>query len=133
MIKKNILSLLLVLTALFTFNSCEVEHDEFYEFEQLLYSNDWREEYDNDNGERVYHEVYFNSNGTGNSHYEYFRGNISTGNENRPFTWEWDQDYPYSIYIDYLDGKYSYFGDMHINGYKLFGVWDDTDVVFKAI
>lgn len=133
MIKKNILSLLFLFTALVTFNSCEVEDDDFYEFEQYLYTNTWWEEYRNDKGERVYHEIFFNSNHTGTSYYEVFRGNILSEKMEKPFRWEWDQDYPYSMYIDYISGDYSYFGDIHISGNKLFGVWDDIDIVFKAI
>lgn len=132
MIKKNILSFLLLFTALCTFNSCEVDEDDYY-FEDNLYGNIWSEWYTNNNKEDVYHEINFNPGGTGTSYYEYYKGKLLIGKEESRFTWHWDDYYPNSIFIDYLDGDYVYFGNIFIKNDQLFGVWNDKQLVFDRV
>lgn len=134
MIKKNILSLLLLFTALVTFNSCEVEDDEMYKFEQQLYGNVWAENYQSMYGEKVYHEIIFNPNGTGTEYTEYNHGGINTRIEKTLFTWIWSRDFAYSIEIYYPnDPRPSYFDDIEIVGNNLYVVWDDMDITLRAI
>lgn len=133
MIKKKILSFLLLLSAICLFNSCEDDpyYDDRYDLESALCSGAWAENYRTNNGEDCYHELNFYLDGTGSDYYEYYRGSILTRRFEEPFRWYWDDDnyyYPNSIYMDFPDGSYSYFEDIEIRGFQLRGILDDIDV-----
>lgn len=134
MIKKNILGLLFLLSALCLFNSCEDDpyYDDRYDLTSVLCSGTWSETYTTNNGENCYHVLDFYSDWTGSDYYEFYRGNILVRRTEEAFRWHWDDDnyyYPNSIYMDFPDGACSYFENIQIRGFQLRGILDDIDVI----
>ena len=126
MIKKNILSLLLLLTTLCTFNSCEENpYYDDYTLEEALCGYVWTEWYVNDDNMKTYHEVKFNLNGTGTEYFEVFSGGTISGTSNDLFTWDWDTEHRNSVVIEYArTGDYFYVDDIRIRGDEMRCVWD---------
>lgn len=129
MMKKNILSLLLLFTALCTFNSCEDDpYYDDYDLEELLCLYPWTEWYVDNKGQDTYHEVKFNLNGTGVEYFENYIGGTMIGRNDILFTWDWDTKYPNSIVIDYPNGDYFYVDKIRIRGDEMRCVWDGEPI-----
>lgn len=134
--KKNILSLIFLLTILCGFNSCQdkpldpIEEDPEY---ILCNGTGWFRQYRDYDGFDCDQKFVFYFDGGGKEtvvrYLDDFMG--STEKFTYTFRWSWDEEYPYSIFIDYSDGTYSYFGDMYISPYELSGVLNDHDVTFE--
>ena len=104
--KKNILSLIFLLTILCGFNSCEdkpldpIEDPEYI----LCNGSGWFD--------------------------EYFRFPDDYEELESTFWWEWDDDYR-TIYMEYSNGDYIYFDDLHIYYDELSGYLGDDYVTFE--
>lgn len=135
MLKKNILSLLFLITLVCSFSSCE-EIDPWDDHNQsnpnYLFDRAWEDEFINKFDEDCVQTLEFYRNGRGMEYMEYYSHGKTTYEE-RPFTWKWDHEYPYSLFIDYVDGDFSYFGKLRITPNRLDGYWNDEPVSFDAV
>ena len=134
--KENILSLIFLLTILCGFNSCEDKPLGPIEEEPediLCNGTGWFRQYRDYDGFDCDQKIIFSSDGRGKEIIVYYDNFFPEGFEESTYTfrWYWDDEYPYSIFIDYSDGTSSYFGDMYISSYELSGVLDDYDVTFE--
>lgn len=136
MIKNNILNFLLLLSLFCGLSSCnDSPFDETDDPETILCNSDWVLRYTDYEGGLCLREFYFNLNGTGEErevYWEYIFGQAVPKEYRYSFRWEWDEEYPYSIFIDYANGDYSYFGDLEITNRYLKGTLNDDDIIFTA-
>lgn len=131
--KKNILSLILLLTIFCGFNSCVDKPLDYVDNPDYLLCNNrgWYHQYRDDNGYVCEQIFSFYTSGQGEEtlirHYDWG----PSDEFHYTFQWYWDEEYVNSIFMDYSDGSYSYFADMYISTYKLSGVLNDVDVTFE--
>ena len=133
MIKKNILSLLLLFTTLCTFNSCEDNpYYDDYTLEEALCGYVWTEWYVDKWNQDTYHEVKFNRNGTGSEYFETYTGNIVSGTSNKLFTWDWDTEHRNSVVVEYANGDYFYVDNIRIRRDEMRCEWDGVPITLFA-
>lgn len=134
--KKSILSLILLLTVLCGFNSCQdkpfdpIDDDPEY---LLCNATGWYDEYIDSSGYPCTQHITFYSNGDGKEtivrYFSDFPGDFEELRNS--FYWEWDDDYYGSIYMEYPNGDYLFFDQLVISPYELSGLLDGEKVVFE--
>lgn len=131
--KKNILSLIFLLTILCGFNSCEdkpldpIEDPEYI----LCNGSGWFDEYTDIDNFYCTQRLIFHSDGRGEEIItRYFRFPDDYEELESTFWWEWDDDYR-TIYMEYSNGDYIYFDDLHIYYDELSSYLGDDYVTFE--
>lgn len=131
---KNILSLILLLTILCGFNSCEVRPlDQGYDPEYYLCNGrGWIDSYVDRNGYVCDQWLEFYSDGRGREtivrYFSDFPGDYEELTSS--FYWNWDDDYYESIYLDFSDYRYL-FDQLYISSRELSGYLDGAEVYFE--
>lgn len=131
----NILSLILLLTILCGFNSCvdkpldPIDNPEYI----LCNGSGWWDEYEDVDGYYCEQRLIFHSDGRGQEsiirNFSDYPGDFKESKYS--FYWEWNDDYYGSIYMEYDNGDYIYFDDLHIYYDKLSGYLGDDYVSFE--
>lgn len=132
MIKKNIANIILLLTVLCSFNSCEVDitlNDS--NNPDNLFGRIWEDRFIDDNDSDCIQTFEFYRDGRGLECMD-CQGYGSTSYNEYPFYWEWDNVHPYSLFIDYLNNEHSYFGDLWMSPDRLDGILNDEPLTFHA-
>lgn len=133
--KTNILSLIFLLTILCGFNSCvDKPFDHIDDPEYILCNGaGWWDDYYDNKGYYCEQRLIFYSDGRGKEiiirHNSDFPGDFREFNY--PFYWEWDDDYYGSIYMEYDNGDYIFFTDLHIYPNKLSGNFGGDNLIFE--
>lgn len=132
---KNILSLILLLTILCGFNSCEDKPlDEVYEPEYYLCNGSgWIDTYRDINGYICDQILVFLPDGRGREtiirYFSDFPGDLEEINSN--FRWYWDDDYYESIFIEFPNSDYYLFDDLFVGPDRLSVLLDGERVNFE--
>lgn len=132
--KTNILSLIFLLTILCGFNSCvDKPFDHIDDPEYILCNGaGWYDDYYDADGLYCEQRLIFHSNGRGEERIiRYFSDYPGDFKEFKyKFYWEWHDDYFDSIYMEYDNGDYIYFDELHIYNDELSGYLGDDYVSF---
>lgn len=132
--KTNILSLIFLLTILCGFNSCvDKPFDHIDDPEYILCNGaGWWDEYNDVNGYACEQKLVFHTNGSGEETIiRYFTFPYDYEKLTSTFYWEWDDSNYRSIYMEYDNGDYIYFDDLHIYYDELSGYLGDDYVSFE--
>lgn len=133
--KKNILSLIVLITMICGFSSCtDKPLDAAVDSEFVLCSSSgWFDEYTDINGFFCTQRLIFYPNGRGEEtiirHFSNYPGDFEELKSS--FYWEWDDDYYESIYIEYANGDYILFDELHIYFDEISGYFGDDYVTFE--
>lgn len=131
---KNILSLILLLTILCGFNSCEDKpFDGIDDLEYILCNGSgWFEEYTDIDGYLCHQQLFFNPDGSGKEvitrFFDYSMQRYERISDT--FLWSWNDDYGESIYMRYPNGDYIIFDDLRIFPDELSGYLGEDLVHF---
>mgnify|MGYP006892900497 CR=1 FL=1 len=111
MIRKNILGLLFLLSALCLFN------DDYDRATDALCNNTWVDFYTDSEGYECEQRLDFYSDHTGEDFTITYYPNGMTDQQRSSFYWDWEDDYFDSFYVEYANGT-DYYEDVRIgNGY----------------
>lgn len=132
---KNILSLILLLTILCGFNSCEVRPlDQGYDPEYYLCNGrGWLDSYIDKNNYPCDQRLVFYADGGGKEtiirYFSNFPGDYEESTSS--FRWYWDDEYRESIFIEFNNGDYYLFDRIEIYADELSGYLDGEYVTFE--
>ena len=115
MIKKNILGLLFLLSALCLFNSCEDDpyYDDYGWATDALCNNTWVDFYTNNKGYECEQRLDFYNDHTGEDFTIIYYPNGMTDELKTSFYWDWKDKYFDSFYVEYANGT-DYYEDVRI-------------------
>lgn len=115
MIKKNILGLLFLLSALCLFNSCEDDpyYDDYGWATDALCNNTWVDFYTNNKGYECEQRLDFYNDHTGEDFTIIYYPNGMTDELKTSFYWDWKDEYFDSFYVEYANGT-DYYEDVRI-------------------
>lgn len=133
MIKKNILGLLFLLSALCLFNSCEDDpyYDDYGWATDALCNNTWVDFYTNNKGYECEQRLDFYNEHTGEDFTIIYYPNGMTDELKTSFYWDWKDEYFDSFYVEYANGT-DYYEDVRIGNEYLKCFLNGDRVTFEA-
>lgn len=134
MIKRNIANLILLLTVLCCFSSCEVDITlDNSNNPDNLFGPIWEDRFIDDTGADCIQTFEFYRDGRGVECMDCQGYGGSVSYNKYPFHWEWDNEHPYSLFLDYPNNDFSYFGNLRIGRDRLEGILNDEPLTFRAV